>query len=309
MKPTARRGTSRDLLLLVLANVLWGSTYVVARGALDTTPPLVLAFVRFSIASLWMLAMGSHRAPKSQNHESDADVGKVAWWLLPLAGIVGFGLAKPLCYVGLAHSTATDAALIINMEAVFTVVLGALLLRQPLRVIQLLGVAVAFAGGVALVWPEGGGGAAGMERAWGNALMVGSVAAEALVSVLGALAVRRYTGMQVTAIATYWGTLTLAPLAVWEWWQAGLSTSWITWPNAAAILYLALAATVLAYALWFYVLGRVDAGRVAVFLYTQPIVGILLGLLIRRELPTRLGVIGGVLVMLGIWVSHLGDDR
>lgn len=307
---TERRGSGPDLFLLVLVNVLWGSTYVVARGVLESAPPLVLAFTRFLVASLWMASFGCHRpapASGSLSHSGAAREKPAPWWLLPLIGTAGFGLAKLLCYEGLARSTATDAALIINLEAVFTALLGAVLLDQAIRRAHVVGLVIAFLGGAALVWPENGGGAAAGTRALGNLLMVGSVAAEALASVLGARATRTRSGLQVTAIATYWGTAFLFPLALWQWRASRLGWSWLTPWNGAALLYLALAATVLAYGLWFRVLARVDAGRVATFLYLQPLIGLLLGLAIRHEIPTRLGWAGGVLVVCGIWVANRED--
>jgi drug/metabolite transporter (DMT)-like permease len=306
---------ARDSALLLAVNLLWGSTYVVARGVLDSAPPLVLAFTRFLVASGWMLLWGSHRRKDTGEEGESAPAptrkaGKEDAWVLAMIGVVGFGLAKLLNYEGLARSTATDAALIVNLEAVFTAAFAALLLGQRLGPAAWAGILVALGGGVALIWPsEPPGSAPGdaqtaWARALGNSLMVGSVAAEALASVLGVRAMRRYSGLQVTAYGAYWGTLCLFPLALWQWRAQGFSVGWLTGSNAAAILYLALGATVLAYALWYRVLARVDAGRAAAFLYTQPLIGVGLGVLVRHERPTWLGMAGGVLVLLGIALTN-----
>ncbi|MGV3721101.1 MAG: DMT family transporter [Actinomycetota bacterium] len=300
----------RDVALLILANVLWGSTYVVSRGLLDAAPPLVVAFVRFAIAALWMFLTGAHRDRRASPPPTTAEP-KSRWAdyaLLGFVGLVGFGLAKVLIYEGLARSRATDAALIINLEPVFTAALAFVILRQRLGAPQWAGLAVSFAGGVALVWPEQGS-AQAAARALGNALMVGSVAVESLVSVLGARATRTYSGLQVTAYATYWGAAALLPLGWRQWRDSGSDLSWLTLPNGVALGYLALGATVLAYALWFRLLERVDAGRAATYLYVQPLLGLALGIALRGEWPTWGGVAGGALVLMGIWLaSRKGED-
>jgi drug/metabolite transporter (DMT)-like permease len=290
----------RDVALLLGVNLLWGSTYAVARGALDTTPPLLLAFLRFALTAVVMLALRSH--VRQEWTDEDPDERRRVRLSLVVMGVVGFALAKLLNYEGLARSTATDAALLVNLEAVFMALLGVAMLRQRLHALQWLGVAVACAGGIALVAPAEG--SIGLStRVIGNLLIILSVAAEALASVLGARALTHYSGLQVTAYGTYWGALTLLPLALWQWHGAGWTTIWVNAPNLAAILYLALGATLVGYWIWYRVLGRVEAGRVAAFLYVQPVVGVALGVLLRGEWPTPAGWAGGGLVLAGIWLA------
>src|SRR5688500_10856947 len=141
-KQLARGPESIDILLLLGVNIVWGSTYVVARGVLESAPPLVLAFLRFALAALVMLAFRCHRPPVDGNPASPRRSRMAG--TLAVMGIVGFGLAKLLNYEGLARSTATDAALNINLETVFTAVLAALLLHQRLRGREWAGIWVAF---------------------------------------------------------------------------------------------------------------------------------------------------------------------
>jgi drug/metabolite transporter (DMT)-like permease len=302
MAPSAARHplTAADAGLLLAANLMWGSTYVVGRDLLDTLPPLAVGWARFALGGLVLLLLGAHRtvpgaAPGKPMREDFLAVA--------VMGVVGFGGAKWLAYEGLALSTATDAALIINLEAVFTALLAAWLLRQALVSGQWIGVMVAFAGGVALAWPQGGSLAAS-GRALGNALLIGSVAAEALATVLGARATRCYSGLQITALGTYWGALCLAVPGIWQWAGAGDSAvRWLTPWTIGQLCYLAVFPTVVAYVVWFRVLGRVEAGRAAAFLYVQPVVGVLLGILLRSEWPGLLGWAGGGLVFAGVLLA------
>ena len=303
------RAAAREAGICFLgANLLWGSTYVVAAGVLEAAPPLVLAFVRFGVAGAVMVVLRSHAAAPSRDRIPPAAPER---WALLILGVIGFGLAKVLNYEGLARSTATDAALIINLEAVFTAFFGRLLLGQKLGKIQLCGLSVAFLGGLLLVWPNQPGGAtqSGFEHTFGNGLMVASVAAEALASVLGVRAMAAYTGMQVTAFGTYLGGLSLLPFALWQAAGSGFDFSWATPVNLLGIGYLAVAATIVAYALWFRGLAMADASRAAAYLYVQPVVGLLLGILVRREWPTLFGWVGGLLVLLGVALAERNFEK
>lgn len=298
-KPSGRVALS-DGLQLLLINLLWGSTYVVGRGLLEQIPELLVAFLRFGLTTMLLLAIGAHRRPPGVS----AVIPRADRISLALMGLVGFGAAKFFAYSGLSRTTATDAALIINLEAIFTALLAGWLLRQRLGLPQWFGIALAFGGGLALVWPDST--AVHAEaRAWGNTLLIISVAAEALATILGARAMRHYTGLQVTAFGVFWGAACLLVPALWQWSAGGARLDWATTANLAALAYLAVGPTVLAYVLWFRVLARVEAGQAAAFLYVQPVVGVLLGIALRSEWPTRLGWAGGALVLLGVVLASL----
>jgi drug/metabolite transporter (DMT)-like permease len=293
----------QDAAVLIFTNVVWGSTYVVARAAMDTMPPLVLAFARLALAALVMALLGCHRGGSPSGAKPDGRALRA----LIVMGLIGVGLAKVLGYQGLRLSTATDGALIVNLEALFTAGFAGLLLRQKLAGVQVAGVLVGCAGGLALTWPADAAALAG-GRPLGNAIMIASIAAEAAASVLGVMAMRHFSALQVTALATYLGAAALAPFAWWEWHGAGYATPWLRWNTLAAVAYLALGATALTYWLWYRVLERVDAGRAAAFLYVQPLVGVALGIGIRSEWPSWLGWTGGALIAAGLVLSGSGSE-
>jgi drug/metabolite transporter (DMT)-like permease len=292
-----------DAAALAFCNLIWGATYVVARGVLDATPPLVLAFVRSLIAGVGLYLL-DRRERQGRRAEGviDEPLSRADLRTLVVMGVVGFGLSKVLFYLGLQRSVAQDAALIINLEAVFTAVGAAWLLGQRLTGVQWTGAVVACLGGYLLVTPQGAGPQA-LGHSLGNLLMVAAVVCEALATVLGARLLRRFSGLGVTARGTYWGTAALLGPALWEWHGHAWNLGWATWPNVAGILYLALAATVLAYSLWYHTLQRVRAGQAALFLYLQPLIGVLLAAVLLHSLPSSRSLMGGGLVLTGLLLS------
>lgn len=278
----------RDLLTLVAINTLWGSTYLVTRGAVETVPPHLLAFLRMAIATGCFAAIGSLRTAKPVPLRSTLWTAGV--------GLAGFCLSKVLMNEGLLRSTATEAALLVHLEGIFTACLGGWLLRQRLGAVTWLGVIVAFLGAGMMAAPRSG---LSATHAFGNLLIVGSMGCEACASVGAVPAQRGQPAPVLTARACAWGSAFLLPLALRQWAGDGWATDWLTAGNVIRILYLALGATVIAYTLWFRILARVEAGRVAAFLYLQPVVGTVLGLL-AGERPPPGAWLGGGLVFLGL---------
>ena len=74
-------------------------------------------------------------------------------------------------------------------------------------------------------------------------------------------------------------------------------------PAVWGTLYLAVVITALGYLVWSYVLERVEAPRLAVFINVQPVVGALLGVWWLREPLTVFTVVGGLLVLLGLHLA------
>jgi drug/metabolite transporter (DMT)-like permease len=291
----------RDAAALAGANLIWGSTYAVARAALDTVPAPALAFLRFALAGLLFAPLVRWRGKEAPGAPGER------WGpaLLALIGATGFALPKLLIYYGLPLSTATEASILVNLEAVLTALLGAIFLRERLRAPAIAGIAIAFAGALAMAWPAGD--PFHQRHALGNLLIIASMVGEAAATVLAVPAGRRYSGLTITAGGSAWGALLLAPAAFAAAAATGGPRAWTSPGCLFSILYLAVAGTVVAYSLLYNALHRVEAGRAAAFLYLQPVVGALLGILWLGEAVTLQAVLGGGLVLVGVVLTTRGQ--
>jgi drug/metabolite transporter (DMT)-like permease len=98
-----------------------------------------------------------------------------------------------------------------------------------------------------------------------------------------------------------WGLAAMAPFGALEW----LGGHRPRWSGTAMIgtAYLGVVITAFGYLVWNWVLERVAAPRVALFVNVQPVVGALLGIWWLREPLTAFTVIGGALVLVGLHVA------
>ena len=290
---------------LVGINVLWGSTYVVAKVAMEQISPTLLAVLRFVIATavLWLLLFGL-RARRGGHAALLGGVAPADRRRLLALGAVGIGVAYLLEYPGLYLTTATDASLMIIGEVLFTTVLAALLLREPLGASRVAGIVFGATGVAVLVLGHLGGdetGGAGVARAGGDLLILAALALQALYTVLGTGQSRRYHPLLVVAWA-YTGSLVVwIPVLAWHLW-------WRPWPSVDAVgvlgvVHLALVASVFCFLVWFAVSRHVGAGIAALSLFVQPLVGATLGVVALGEAVTASTLVGGLLVLVAIGFS------
>ncbi len=109
-----------------------------------------------------------------------------------------------------------------------------------------------------------------------------------------------------------WWVLVAALLigfALTDGYDMGAGTLLPSWPALAAMLYLAFASTVLGYLLWNSILGRFDASFLALFLYVQPVAGVLVAWALVDERPTGSFVAGAALILAAVWLATRGERK
>ena len=276
------------------ANVVYGTSYVVARVTLESVPPATLAFSRLLIA--WLaLALLSRAQPAPPLSRADRRA-------IAFMGILGFAAAYVCSNWGIAHSTATNAALLITVEPVAMILLSPWYLGERLSRHGAVGAALTIVGTVVLVADGIPGVTERLVPHWaGDLVLVLAGVAYASYSLLGRRVLERHAPFAVTTRSLMWGAAALMPFAGLEW-ASGARAAW-TVAAVTGTVYLAVVITALGYVVWNWALARVPAPRAAIFLNVQPIVGALLGTVLLGEPVTVFTVLGGVLVMTGLAVA------
>ena len=279
---------------MLAANVVYGTSYVVARVTLDSVPPATLAFSRLLIAwlALWLF---SRREPAERLSARDHRA-------IALMGILGFAGAYICSNWGIAHSTATNAALLITVEPIAMILMSPWYLGERLSRRGAVGAALTIAGTVVLVVNGIPGVTERLVPHWaGDLVLVLAGVAYASYSLLGRRVLERHAPLAVTTRSLMWGAAALLPIAGLEW-ASGARPVWGA-GAVAGTLYLAIVITALGYVVWNWALARVPAPRAAIFLNVQPIVGALLGVVLLGEPVTIFTILGGILVVTGLAVA------
>ena len=291
--------TSAEVVLLA-ANVVYGTSYVAMRFAMEDVGPVTLALLRLAIACAILLPvrLGPGRAKGGLGSAGDR---RTFFWM----GFVGFTLAMALSHWGLAWSTATNGALLIATEPIALIVLAPLVIGERLTAREAAGTALALIGATVVVVNGVPGLTVEIAPHWrGDLLLILSGICFAAYSLLGRPVLARHPSLTVTRWSFFWGLVTAAPLGALEW-QVARPPVW-TPMGVAAVLYLGVVITGLGYLVWNWALERVSAPRAAIFLNLQPLVGTGLGVLWLDEPFTVFIAGGGALIIAGLSLALTG---
>jgi O-acetylserine/cysteine efflux transporter len=274
------------LALAVLVAAIWGLNFVVIEVGLDDFPPLLLSALRYALAALPLLVIGGMPA--------------VPWrWVLAVG--IAIGVVKfSLLFIGMdVGMPAGLASLVLQAQALFTVVLAALLLRERIAGSQVLGLAVAF-GGLALV----AGGLDGVATAEGFALVI----AAALAWGFGNLALKRAAPADPLRFMTTVCLVPPLPLLALSLAFEGPAAIADAFAHAdalgvGAVLYLAFAATTVGWGIWGALMARYPASTVAPFSLLVPVFGLSFGALLLGEAVTGRDIAAAALVLGGVLLT------
>ncbi|MGQ5639011.1 MULTISPECIES: EamA family transporter [unclassified Streptomyces] len=274
-----------DTAFTALAPAVWGSTYLVATQLLPPGRPLLAAAVRALPAGLVLLAIG-RRLPRG-----------TWWWRAVVLGALNIGIFFYLLFVAAYHLPGGVAALVVAVQPTIVLVLGAALLKEPIRPAQLAACLLGVAG-VALLalTPQAGLDLIGI--AAGLAAAVSMAAGIVLTKRWGrpeGVGVLTFTGWQLTA-----GGMLLAPVTlVAEGLPAGVTAA-----NLAGFAYLSVIGALLAYAAWFRGIGRLPALTVSILGFASPLAATVLGYLVLGQGLTPLQLTGAAAVVAAVALSQ-----
>ena len=281
--------------------ILWGSTYLAIRFAVETIPPFLMAGTRHLTAGLllyaWMRARGSPR-PSARHWGSAAIIG--GFMLLGGNGLVTW--AEQRVASGLA-------ALIVASVPIWMAVLAGIERRRRPSGFVIAGLALGLSGIALLVAPGRFGGGGRVDPLGAAALLTA-----ALSWSFGSLFARRaqLPSSTLTAVAMEMiaggALLWAAGLAGGE--GARLHLSAVTARSAVSLAYLVVCGSLLGFTAYVWLLKVTTPARVSTYAYVNPIVAVLLGTLFAGErLTLRIGLAAlGIVAAVALIIRHGGGD-
>lgn len=297
-----RQTQTRFMLLLLTAMVVWGSTFMVTKELVALWPPYIVALVRVTMGALVLLPLAL-----SRHRKGDA----LPWPTLWLMGLLGVALYYVVFNLALVYASASQGALVQASIPAMTALVAVLWLRERASGLRWLGIAMSVAG-VLIVFSGSGsanGAGSGASSQLGSLLMFVSVICWAVYTAL-AKRVTGFDSLVVTAAVMGTGAILLVPLAGYEVVTTHLAgerlpplplLSWL------GLLYLGVVASGLAYLLYNTSLQHLDASAVGAYTNLIPVVGVLTGVVLLGEPLSARAIIGGVVVMLGVWITSRSE--
>lgn len=283
---------------------IWGSTFVVTKDVMAEFPPLVLAFLRVAIGAALLLPLAWMR-----HRRAGANARPLPWGTLFAMGFIGVGLYYFLFNLGMVYISASQGALVQSSIPAMTALIAVVWLREHASrkriagiVLSVIGVIIIFMGAED---PSDTAATGSIGGKWlGNLLMSGSVIAWGIYTSL-AKRVAAFDPMVVTGYVIAFGAMLLLPCALYE--LGGRELPHVTAMGVLQILYLGGMASGIAFVIYNRALEDMDASQTGVFANLIPVVGVLSGVVFLGEPLSLRAIVGGAIVMLGVWIT--GSER
>lgn len=276
--------------------VFWGGTFIAGRFVAQDVGPFSAAFIRFVIASVFLLLM----VRRAEGRLPPVRLAQV----LPIIviGMTGVFAYNVLFFSGLKLIGASRAALIIATSPIFITVLSCAFFHERLTRLKAVGVLVSVAGAAIVISRGNLAGIVGDHFGRGELFILGCVASWVAYSLAGKAAMSSVTPLVAVAYSCAVGTAALLVPALIEGLASDLADyslrSWL------CLGYLAVFGTVLGFYWYYDGIKRIGTMRAGQFINVVPVSAVVLAFLILGEPVTPSLLVGGLLVVSGVYLTN-----
>lgn len=286
-------------LALILAHLIWGVNFVVAKVTLQEFPPMSLAFFRFALASLFLAPFFFAESKKVKIEKKDLPK-------LIAIGILIITLNITFFFEGIKRTTVIDASVLSLIIPMLSVLLGWWFLKEKVYLINLFGVALGLTGALIIVGlPQIITGNASPNMLLGNFLIILASISWVIGATISKKILNKYSSLIITAIAFMVGTATMFLPAFFEYYQ---NPSWVDQVTVLGILgltFMVLLSSISAYFLFEWGLSKTSIITADLFQYIEPFVATLLAIFILEEVLSPSFLIGAVFIAAGVFLGTL----
>jgi drug/metabolite transporter (DMT)-like permease len=303
------RAPSRIVLAasIGLVILIWAINFIAAKIGLLYLPPLAMASFRVVIAGAFMVPAYFICSRMSAFSEArDLCRSKFAahdFWIFLYLGFFGVTVNQICFTVGLHFTSVGHAAVIVGMGPIYILVLAVLLRMESATGHKVIGMLIALLG-IGVLASENGISVHSASVVGDAITMTGSIGFATYV-VLGKRVAGKYDTLTMTAFNHFAGALIVLPLAIYEAARLYSAGNWpLPWQAWAALLYMAVFGSAVAYVFYFWLLRYLEASQLSAFTYILPVVATVLGILWLGEKGSWGQVLGGALALGGVyWIE------
>lgn len=278
-----------DLLLLLACCFVWGINLPLTRWVIQDVPPIFYAGLRFLCLGLCLIPF-LRPIPKQ--------LGLV----FVIAMCIG-GIHFALLFLGLQASPASAVAIVGQLGLPMVTVLSVIFLQEKVRWRRILGMTLAFAGVIFIVYRPGT-----LTLEAGLIFVVAS----AFVGAVGTIVMKRIDPMPALTLQAWVGLFSFVPLiALSAFTEKNQVSSFI---NGGIWVWLALvfsvvAVSVFGHSAYYQLLKRYEVTLLAPLTLLTPVVAVAIGIIALNEPISTNLMIGGALTLLGVFLVAIRENK
>ncbi len=277
------------LLVWLILSIIWGTTWIFIKWGLADLPPVSFAALRFTVACLLLL-------PILWWQKAEFPKGKKIWRLIVVTGILQFFFNYGLLFWGEQFITSGLAAVLQATIPAFGLILARIYVGEEITLLKIISIILGMLG-VALISYE-------QLSLNGILALVGSLAV--VIGAFGASYASVLTKAKMQgynpAVILFWQMLVgQIPL-----WAVGLSVEgnplkfyWTGWA-VISILYLAIAGSIAAFWLYYWLLSKIDVTKAMMIAFVTPLIAVFVGSFFGEKLEMQ-AILGGILILTSVF--------
>lgn len=298
-KPNQYSTRTQMILAFLAIYIIWGSTYMAIKVAIDTVPPFMMTAARFLVAGLGMYAVlrmtGTSR-PTLRNWVECSLIGT----LLLAFGTGGVVIAEKYVPTGMV-------SLLVAMVPVYVAVLEHISKGMPNKK-TLLGLLLGTVGIVVLIGPNSLMGHSSINWMGVGAVLLGSFS-WAAGSVYSRKAQLPSSMMLSTAMQMICGGLVLALISVATGEHTAVEVSKISLNSVLAFVYLIVFGSLVGFSAYVWLLKNVSPSKVSTYAYVNPIIAVFLGWAMAGEQVTMQTFFAAAAILPAVWLITAGGAK
>ncbi len=299
---SSKKNTYIGIGLAVLAAIIWSGNFIVAKGVIKQIPPVSLAFYRWLCASIVIFPFALKQFALEWN------VVKRSWHYLFWASLTGIALFNTFVYIGAHYTSAINLALIgTTTSPIIAIVLAKLFLNEKIGKLKIAGMALCISGVIFLLSRGSLQNLLSLHFTKGDGWILLAALAFAVYNTMVRKKPSGISPVNYLFVIFSFGTLLLLPFYLWEL----AHSAPVHWSSdlLLIILYLGVGASVICFLCWNIAIGKLGAGRTALFGNLIPVFSSAEAALLLGEQFTWVHLLSMLLVFAGILLANWGIFR
>ncbi len=285
------------IISLIFAMLIWASSFIALKLAMQDLEPYTVIFFRMIIASLCFI----YFIKSFLKYEfSRRDIK----YILLLA------FFEPCLYFifeakAIQLTTASQVGMITSLMPVITAMAAGYFLKEIITKQLLFGSFIAIAG---VVWLslQSTTSVSAPNPMLGNFFEFLAMVCGAGYTIVARYLANRYSALFITAIQVFIGTIFFFPFFLYEFYTTDFNFSMT---SILCVLYLGIVVTLAGYGLYNYALTKIEASKAAVFVYLIPVFTLILAFLILNEKLSLVELVASVIILIGVLISEVPIDK
>ncbi|MGA8075188.1 MAG: DMT family transporter [Candidatus Acidiferrales bacterium] len=280
--------------LVVLMLFIWTINFIIGKIALRHFPALTLVAFRLVLASMVMSLIYLFTPRHTRLDRGDGH-------LFIILGVLGVVMNQGGFTYGLNFTTAGHSSIIIAIAPVIVLILARIVGLESISRRKAIGISLCFIGAIVLA-AENGLAAIGSLTLKGDLITLQSVFAYSISVILAKKVIQKYDTFTMNFFNFLVAGICLLPLAIRE----GLRLDWhsVGWAGWLGLAFMSICSSVISYLIYYWALRHMEASRLAATTYVEPVFVPILGLVLLGEHLTLNLLIGGGLVLVGVYITE-----